>query len=86
MVKIISKKIITLTLTWISSCIYSQTSCNFSNEDYNTYLCLENYSGYTSSLKLQSLISEILNKIGISDANFILKTPAPARILSRGDA
>lgn len=54
--------------------VYSQKGCNFTKEDFNTYLCLENYSGYTSSIKSQSLITGILSKVGIVDANFILKT------------
>lgn len=54
--------------------LYSQNSCNFSKENYNTYMCLENYSGYSFSMKSQLLVMGILNKIGISETNFILKT------------
>jgi len=67
-------KFSTLILALLSSNGYTQSSCNFSNEIFNTYLCLENYSGYSSSMRTQSIVSEILNKVGISDANFILKT------------
>ncbi len=74
MAKFNFRKLIALILVLFFSNIYSQNSCNFSKEDYNTYMCLENYSGYISSIKSQSLVSEILNKVGISDANFILKT------------
>jgi len=54
--------------------LYSQNSCNFSKENYNTYMCLENYSGYYASMKSQLLLIGILNKINISETNFILKT------------
>jgi tetratricopeptide (TPR) repeat protein len=68
------KKIVSILSILFLSNIYSQNSCNFSKEDYNLLMCLENYSGYTSSIKSQSLVSEILKKVGIVDANFILKT------------
>lgn len=70
----IKTNIIILLFLLLNANLYSQKSCDFTQEDYNTYLCLENYSGYTSSIKSQSLIKKILNKVGIADANFILKT------------
>ncbi len=74
LVKAKFRKLVTLIIVFLISNIYSQNSCNFSKESYNIYKCIENYSGYKSSMKTQALVSEILKKTGISDANFILKT------------
>jgi hypothetical protein len=73
-IKIKLKKLFALMMVLFFLKSYSQNSCNFSKESHNMYMCIENYSGYTSSMKSQALVSEILKKTGISDANFILKT------------
>ena len=54
--------------------IFSQDLCNFSDENYNAYLCLEGHVNYVSTIKGQAIVDQILKSINIPDANFEIKT------------